>query len=117
MARAENVLTFPRSSSLTRNFEELPLYSEKTANGDVFYAGLVDGTVEISYSGPSDWWISDIHIKVDNGRMGRQGVAKLVNVNADENPSLYWLLLDILTDKYGETITEWVYLELQEEAA
>jgi len=110
------VLTFPRTNILVRQFEELPLYSEKAANGDIFFAGLVDGTVEISYSDPEDWWISCVMIKVENGRMGREAVGKLVEINADENPSLYWHLLDVFSDKYADTIGEWIAWDMLEAA-
>jgi hypothetical protein len=118
MPRAEfKLITFPRQNSFIREFEELPLYSEKAANGDVFFAGLVDGVVEISYASDGAWHISNITIKVDNGRRVRDGgVTKAVHIDADENPSLYWHLLDVLTDKYATTISEWVAFEMAEAA-
>lgn len=109
------IITLPRSISFTRQFEELPLYSEKAANGDLFYAGLVDGNVEISFDGSGDYWISDINLKVDNGRRVKDGgTTKLVNINGDENPSLFWHILDVFTDKYHEIILEWIYEEMAE---
>lgn len=118
MPRANfQLITFPRQCSLTREFEELPLYSEKAANGDIFFAGLVDGIVEISYSPDGAWHVSDIKIKADNGRRVKDGgVTKLVTIDADEQPSLFWHLLDVLTDKYAATIDEWVNFELAEAA-
>ena len=118
MARAEfKLLTFPRQNTFTRQFEELPLYSERAANGDTFFAGLVDGVVEISYDHEGDWHVSDIQIKVENGRRVKDGgVAKFVTVDADENAALYWLLLDVLTDKYADTIAEWIAFEQMEAA-
>jgi hypothetical protein len=110
------IVTFPRTSCLVRQFEELPLYSEKASNGDVFFAAPVDGTVEISYSDADDWWISAISIKIDNFRMGREAAAKLVEINAEENPSFYWHVLDVFSDKYADTITEWIVYDLEEAA-
>ncbi len=108
------VITLPRTITFTRQFEELPLYSERTKSGETFFAGLVDGSLEVSFDSTGDWTISDIHIKVDNYRMGDAGVAKMVRVDADENSALYWLLLDILTDKYADTIREWIVMEAEE---
>ena len=108
------VVTFPRTISFTRTFEELPLFAEKTKAGEVFFAGLLDGTLEVSFEPSGEWTITDIHIKVENGRYGKQAEAKIVPVNGDDNPALYWLMLDVLTDKLGATIDEWVYWEAQE---
>jgi len=116
MARASNILTFPSSSSFKRTFEELPLFSQKAANGEVFAAGLVDGEIEISYSPCGDWWISDIAIKIDNFRMGSAARAHVVPLCPEENQALYGLILDVFSDKYAETIAEWVYDHLQEAA-
>jgi hypothetical protein len=109
------IITLPRTISFRREFEELPLFSEKDANGDLFYAGLVDGSVEISFDSTGDWHVSDIKIRVDNLRRVKDGgVARVITVDADENPALYWLLLDVLTDKYADTIDEWVAFEAEE---
>jgi hypothetical protein len=46
---------------------------------------------------------------VDNARRGGDvGRGKLVQLDPDESPSLYWLALDVFTDKYIATIEEWV---------
>jgi hypothetical protein len=109
-----DLITFPRKLSFERSFEALPLLSEKAANSDVFCAGLVDGSMEISFTRAGDWLISDVHILVDNGRHVRDGGArKAVRINGDEHAALYWLLLDVLTDKFAVTIGQWV----REEAA
>lgn len=112
------IVTFPRTISFVRQFEELALFSEKSANGDLFYAGLVDGSVEISFDPSgyrSDYWVADIKIRVDNLRRVKDGgAAKVITINADENAALYWLLLDVLTDKYHETILEWIAEECAE---
>jgi hypothetical protein len=105
------VVSFPRTISFTRQFEELALYSEKTRSGDLFFAGLLDGSIEVTFDHTGAWDITDIHIKVDNGRWGMRAEVKVVQVDADENPALYWLLLDVLTDKYASTIDEWVQIE------
>lgn len=116
MARAENVLTFPQTMSLTRDFEELPLYSQKSAIGDVLCAGLIDGTVEISFDLSGEWWVSDLAIKIDNFRMGSAAQGKTVPLCPEENPGLYNLILDVFSDKYADTIAEWVYDAMQEAA-
>jgi hypothetical protein len=108
------VLTIPRTITFTRQFEELPLYSEKTRSGETFFAGLVDGALEISFDSTGDWHVSDIHLRVQNHRTGDAAAAKVVRIDADENPSLYWHLLDTLTDKYTDTIQEWIAMEAEE---
>lgn len=110
------VITFPRTNILVRQFEELPLYSEKAANGDIFFAGLVDGTVEVSYTDPEDWWVSSIAIKIDNGKRGREAAAKVVEISAADNPQLYWHILDVFSDKYADTIGEWIAWDMLEAA-
>lgn len=111
-----NILTFPSSHSFKRTFEELPLFSQKAANGEVFAAGLVDGEIEISYSPAGDWWVSDISITIDNFRMGAAAQAKTIPLCPEENQVLYSLILDVFTDKYAETIAEWVGEEIAEAA-
>lgn len=110
------IITLPRTMSLVRQFEELSLFTEKTRSGDLFCAGLLDGTVEISFDWHGDWWVSDIHIEVENYRPGKDNLAKMVRIDADNQPALYWLLLDVLTDKYAATIEEWIAMELAEAA-
>lgn len=116
MARANNILTFPSSYSFKRTFEQLPLFSQKAANGEVFAAGLIDGEVEVSYDHDGQWWVSDISISIDNFRMGSAAQGKTVPLCPEENPGLYNLILDVFCDKYAETIDQWVYDEMQEAA-
>jgi hypothetical protein len=108
------IITLPLTIKFTRAFEELPLYSEKTKSGECFFAGLVDGSLEISFDASGDWHVSDIHIKVENYRRGAANEARTVRIDADESPSLYWHLLDTLTDKYAATIAEWIAEEAAE---
>lgn len=106
------VVTLPRTISFARQFEELPLYSEKTASGELLCAGLVDGSLEVSFDSSGDWHISDIHLKVENYRSGEANVVRIVRIDGDKCPSLYWHILDVLTDKYAGTIQEWIREEL-----
>jgi hypothetical protein len=108
------VVTLPRTITFTRDFEELPLYSERTRSGECFFAGLVDGSIEISFDASGDWHVTDIHLRVQNYRMGDAAVAKMVRIDADDSPSLFWHLLDTLTDKYADTIQEWITMEAEE---
>lgn len=110
------IITLPRTMSLTRQFEELSLCTEKTASGDLFCAGLLDGTVEISFDSSGDWWVSDIHIEVENYKRGPANRSKTVRIDADNQPALYWLLLDVLTDTYASSIAEWIAFEMSEAA-
>jgi hypothetical protein len=108
------IITLPLTIKFTRAFEELPLYSEKTKSGECFFAGLVDGALEVTFDASGDWHISDIHIQVENYRRGAANEARTVRIDADENPSLYWHLLDTLTDKYAATILAWCHEEAAE---
>jgi hypothetical protein len=110
------IITLPRTMSLTRQFEELALFTEKTASGDLFCAGLLDGTVEISFDADGDWWVSDIHIEVENYKRGPANRSKTVRIDADNNPALYWLLLGVLTDTYANSVAEWIAFEMPEAA-
>jgi hypothetical protein len=102
------IVTFPRTLVFTQAFEKMPLFTERTRNGDLFCAGLVDG-VEVSVSPGGDWWISDLHIAVENARRTDDGaLGKLVRLDPDESPNLYWLALDVLTDKFANTIQAWI---------
>jgi hypothetical protein len=101
------IVSFPRTLVFTRAFEQLPLFIERAGNGDLFCAGMVDGSIEISVAPSGDWWISDIHILVKNAcRAGT--TSKTVRLDPDEHEGLYWLVLDVFTDKYSATIEEWV---------
>jgi hypothetical protein len=103
------IVAFPRTLACTRAFEELPLFTQRALNGDVFYAGLINGSIEISFTAGGDWWISDLHIAVDNARRGDDAASgKLVHLDPDESPSLYWLALDVLTDRFATTIQAWI---------
>lgn len=108
MARATNILRFPCGGTFKRTFEELPLFSERAANGDWFKAGLVDGEVEIEYDHAGEWHISDIRLNIDNGRMGSAAKAKTIRLCAEENAALYSLILDVFCDRYADTIAEWI---------
>jgi hypothetical protein len=108
------VVSLPRTISFTRQFEDMVLFSEKTRDGELFFAGLLDGSVEVTFDHTGAWDITDIHIKVENGRWGMRAEAKVVRVDADENAALYWLLLDVLTDKYANTIEEWIAFEAED---
>jgi hypothetical protein len=111
------VVSLPRTHTLVRQFEELALFTEQAPNGDLFFAGLLDGEIEVSFDATGDWHVSNISIIVENGRSARNGgAAKSVNVNADDNAALYWLLLDRLNDVYAATIQQWIAFELAEAA-
>jgi hypothetical protein len=102
------IVAFPRTLAFTRAFEELPLFTQRAPNGDLFFAGLIDGSIEVSVSPFGDWWISDLHIVVKNACRTEVGGAKTIRLDPDEHEGLYLLVLDMLTDKYPATIEEWV---------
>jgi hypothetical protein len=101
------IVAFPRTLAFTRAFEELPLFTDQATNGDVWFAGLIDGEIEISANPANDWWISGIHIVVENACRAETGT-KTIRLDPDEHGSLYWLVLDTFTNKYSATIEEWV---------
>jgi hypothetical protein len=103
------IVAFPRTLTFTRAFEELPLFSEDAANGDLFFAGLIDGSIEISVDPWGNWRISDLHVSVKNARPTAAGINnKKVQLDPDLSPSLYWLVLDVFNGKYTATLEEWV---------
>ena len=89
------VITLPRTITFTREFEELPLYSERTRSGETFFAGLVDGSLEVSFDSTGDWHISDIHIRVQNYQMGDAALAK---ISASAGPALAAAATGVVTD-------------------
>jgi hypothetical protein len=101
------IVAFPRTLVLTRAFQELPLFTQRAPNGDLFYAGLINGSIEISFTPAGEWWISDLRIAVANAGRG-DAPGKLIQLDPEESPSLYWLALDVFTDKYAATIEAWV---------
>jgi hypothetical protein len=101
------IVAFPRTLVLTRAFEELPLFTERAPNGDLFYAGLINGSIEISFTPAGKWWVSDLRIAVASAGQ-EDAPGRLIQLNPEESPSLYWLALDVFTDKYAATIKEWV---------
>jgi hypothetical protein len=107
------IVAFPRTLVLTRAFEELPLFTERAPNGDLFYAGPINGSIEISFTPAGEWWISDLRIAVANACRG-DAPGKLIQLDPEESPSLYWLALDVFTDKYSATIKEWVRVAVAE---
>jgi hypothetical protein len=80
------IVTFPRTLVFTQPFEKMPLFTERTRNGDLFCAGLVDGVIEVSVTPGGDWWISDLHIAVENARRTDDGATgELVRLDPDES--------------------------------
>jgi hypothetical protein len=101
------IVAFPRPLAFTRAFEELPLFTQRAANGDLFYAGLIDGSIQISVGPSGDWWVSDLQIVVkDACRI--EASAKTIRLDPDEHESLYWLVLDVFTDKFATTLKAWI---------
>ncbi len=90
---------------LTHTFEELPLfwqYADKIA----WRGGLISGQFEVSYDGPNDWWISDIWIAVDNGKIGAEAKGTLLNLKIEDDDRFYALMLDAIDHRYASYIEE-----------
>lgn len=109
------IVAFPRTVTFTRAFEQLPLFTQRAANRDLWFAGLIDGSVEISADPSRNWWVSDLHICVKNACRA-EVAAKTIRLDPDEHESLYWLVLDVFTEKFAATIEEWVREEMREAA-
>ena len=100
--------------SLRKPFEELALFWQ-FQNGEPFRTGHVDGEFEVSFDRDGDWYVSDLWISVDNGKMGEACKAALVNLNADTHETFYTLILDNLSAQYTTRIEEWIEDELMDE--
>lgn len=108
MAKATST---PISFSLTRKFEELPLFTTAHA-GVQFFTGLLDGEFTVQFDQAGEWIISDVALKVDNGKLGSQAECKIVTLDGDKNEQLYLVILDALTDRYAGSIPYWISEEL-----
>jgi len=102
MARATRI---PTGFSFRHKFEELPLFWLCTG-GEAWRGARLDGEFEISADGPSDWWISDLWLSLDNGKIGGAAKGTLVNLSADDDERFYLLVLDAIDHKYASYIEE-----------
>lgn len=106
--------TIPNTIVLTHQFEELALFWQFTA-GIPFRGARIDGEFELTFhTDDGDWWISDLWIQADNGRVGKEAEGRLLNLNADTDERLYLLVLDALDHQYGFRIEDWIQDELAE---
>jgi hypothetical protein len=111
MSQANHV---PTTSSFTRQFEELPLFTH-FAHGEKLTAGLIDGEMEVTYSTvDGTWWVSDLWIRTDNHRFGAASKSGQLNLNADTDERFYFSILDSLTERYCDLIDEEIADELAE---
>jgi hypothetical protein len=101
------IVAFPRPLAFTRAFEELPLFTDRAIDGDLWFTGLINGSIQISFDPSGNWWISDLHI-VAKDACRTESRTKTIRLDPDEHECLYWLVLDTFTDKYTATIEEWV---------
>ncbi len=113
MARAEfKLIQFPRTFTFDLVLDEMPIY--RCAG---FRGGFISGKAEITYDTYSaDWWVSDISIATDNGRCGQHSVSRSVSINGEDEPTLYALLLDRISEDYDSNIRETIAMELAEAA-
>jgi hypothetical protein len=102
MARATRIST---GFSFRHKFEELPLHWHY-ANAVAWRGGLIDGEFEVSFEGPGDWFISDLSIEVDNGKIGEEAKGRLLQLDADTDERFYLLVLDAIDHKYASYIDE-----------
>jgi len=104
----------PGTIQITRQFEELPLLT-KYAGGERLYGALIDGQYEVTVmTADGEWWISDLWISVDNGKMGTAARGELIHLDADDDQRLYLSILDSLREEHTTAIEEDVERELAE---
>lgn len=105
-----NVISLFGSLTFEHRFEECPLFR----NGE-WRTGLVDGTFEVTYDfHDNDWYISNILLDVDNGKLGAAARGKTVSLDCMDPTALYQPLLDAITDRYSTWIDEHIADELAE---
>ena len=102
----------PFPAVMEQPFEECPLVWQVDASKTVWTGGYIDGRMEISYGPDGDWWISDVWISVDNGRLGYEAKGKLLPLSPDANRDLYVMAVDSIEEHYASQIDEWVHDEL-----
>lgn len=97
----------PSGFSFTHKFQELPLHWQ--FEGGIAWRGcLIDGEFEVSADGPDDWWISDVRVAVDNGKLGAEAKGKLITLDADTDERFYLLALDAIDHAYAHFIQEMI---------
>jgi hypothetical protein len=107
-------VTLPTTLTFTRQFEELPLLTH-LAQGERLFGALLSGEYEVSADQrDGDWWISDLWISTENGRLGTASRSGMLNLNADANEPMYLAILDALTDRCRDQIEETIEAELAE---
>lgn len=97
-----NVIPLFGAFVFEHHFEECPLF-----RAGIWRAGTIDGVFEVSYDfGDRDWYISDIAVCADNGKLGAEAQGKTISLNCDEHAHIYATLLDALSDRYSTYIEE-----------
>ena len=102
--------------TLVRPFDDLALFSRFVA-GTTLHAGLLSGEMEISIDpdiNGGEWWISDIHLMVENFKPGSFNKSAMVTPDGDSDERFMLLLLDAIADQYGTWIEDLVQDELAE---
>jgi hypothetical protein len=104
------LLPFPRQFNFDLILDEMPLYRI-----GCFRGGCISGVAEITYD-RTGWHVSDLHIAVDNGRIGANAESKSVHLDGQSEPLLYEHMLDRITEDYATNIEETISMELAEAA-
>lgn len=109
MAKAE-VIPITGRLVFEHRFEECPLFRE-----GIWRAGTIDGVFEVSYDFVDrDWYISDIAVCADNGKLATEARGKTISLNCEEHAHIYATLLDALSDRYSTWIEERIADEMAE---
>ncbi len=95
-------------SAFDFTFEELPLF--RTDDG--MFTALVNGSCDVSFTGPDDFDISDIYLIVDNGRSGLEMQAKAVAIKMEDGPAFWCRVHNAIVERYRDQIEERIAEEL-----
>ena len=114
----DRVVAFPRQFttqpfSLTYKFEELPIFQHRIG-AETFHAGLIDGEATIEYDHDGDWTIVDVSIRGGNLRLGTAARDRMINLHADNDRYLYWMILDALEGTRSSHFEDIIAEELAE---
>ena len=100
--------------TLRRNAEECPLLIKDDINAPDWFCGTFEAEFEISVEldDPTQWWISDVWLVCDNGKMGKEAAGNIINLDADKDRHFYLMILDSIDRHYGRFVPEWIEDEI-----
>lgn len=106
-------LSIHHTSTLTRKFEELPLYREILA-GERFFGGMIDGEFTVEYDANTNWQFAGLSIELDNLRHGNHAKGRTVELDPDHDEALMLVIYNALQRDYSDNIDAWVMEQIDE---